>query len=595
LAVFAGLWQRRGDRAREGAAADLLAALHAPFHSVLSVFDEDTLVIGAKSLTRPAIVSHCGTVVALTGRLDGGLEAESVLDAYRDDGSGGLQNLSGDYGVAVYDPRHPTLILMRDAVGTQPLYYYASETVFAFGSQIKAVIAAAGIRAQPNHAAIASLLVSGEGLPRGETCFAGVHSVPPGFALFVTQDNISSTTHSDLRPIVPTPLRTFDQSAAAFKRALTDSVKRRMDPNGNTAILVSGGLDSAALLCAAAANSDADRILAISYGRSDGSGADERNHVNAVVSKAGVRSVFFDLEPIGFPDQVESDVLAGESPLIDDVPGTLRRAAAAARAHGAHNLLIGTWGDQVLFPFPPPYLLDLLRRGDVRSYRKLVRAMSGWMADVPRSQINRTLFGQAVRGFVPPGVLDRVRPLRRNTTGMFDLLPQQTTPRRHAPATHAAAVRREVTGAASVDAMEGTTKWGWAHGIEAQLPFLDADLIQLLFAIPAEHALHEGVPKALLRSAMTGIVPDSVLARRDKGDYTDAISACFKDVQAECVDRLENGMRLVKHGMMTRDAASRALARVIGRGEIDTSLLSTLVGLDAWLKVYFESPAGRPS
>lgn len=595
MAVFAGLWQRSGGRVREGAIADLLAALHAPFHGVVSAFDEDSLVIGAKSHSHPAIVSYCGTVVALTGRLDGGLHAESLLDAYRDEGNGGLQNLCGDYAVALYDPHRQTFILMRDAVGTQPLYYYASESVFAFGSQIKAVIAAAGIQAYPNHEALAQLLVSGEGVPRGETCFAGVHSLPPGFALFVTQDSISSTTHTDLRPIVPTPLRTFEQSTAAFKRALIESVQRRIEPNGNTAILVSGGLDSAALLCAAAANSDAERILAISYGRSDGSGADERNHVNAVVSRAGVRSVYFDLEPTGFPDQVESDVWAGESPLIDDVPGTLRRAAAAARAHGAHNLLIGTWGDQVLFPFPPPYLLDLLRQGNVASYRKLARTMAEWMADVPRSQINRALFGQAVHGFVPPGVLNRLRPLRRTTKGVFDLLLKQALPRRRVPATHAAAVRREVTGAASIDAMEGTTKWGWAHGLEAQLPFLDADLIQLLFAIPAEHALHEGVPKALLRSAMTGIVPDSVLARRDKGDYTDAITASFRQVQAECLDRLENGVRLVKHGLMTRDGAGRALARVNGRGEIDTSLLSTLVGLDAWLKVYFEAPAGRRS
>lgn len=595
MAVFAGLWQRNGGRAREGAVADLLAALHAPFHSVLSAYDEDALVLGAKSLSRPAIVSHCGTVAALTGRLDGGLHAESVMDAYRDEGNGGLQNLCGDYAVALYDPQRRTIILMRDAVGTQPLYYCVSESIFAFGSQIKAVMVAAGIQAHPNHAALAQLLVSGEGLPRGETCFAGVHSLPPGFALFVTRDSISSMTHTDLRPIVPTPLHTFEQSTAAFKRAFFESVQRRIEPNGNAAILVSGGLDSAALVCAAAANNDAERILAISYGRSDGSGADERNHVNAVVSRAGVRSVYLDLQPTGFPDQVESDVWAGESPVIDDVPGTLHRAAAAARAHGAHNLLIGTWGDQVLFPFPPPHLLELLRQWDVGSYRKLARAVAEWMADVPRNQINRALFGQAVRGFVPPGVLNRVRPLRRNTTGMFDLLPEQTTPRRHVPATHAAAIRREVTGAASVEAMEGTTKWAWAHGLEAQLPFLDADLIQLLFAIPPEHALHEGVPKALLRSAMTGIVPDSVLARRDKGDYTDAITASFREVQAECLDRLENGMRLVKHGLMSGDAADRALARVNGRGEIDTSLLSTLVGLDAWLKVYFESPAGRHS
>jgi asparagine synthase (glutamine-hydrolysing) len=578
---------------RDGVIADLVGALHAPFHGVVSAFDDDRIVFGAKSLSHPAIVSHGGIVAALTGRLDDALQVEHVLDAYRDGAKGGLQHLSGDYAAVVYDPHRGVLMLMRDAVGTQPLYYSVSEDVFAFGSQIKTVLALTGATPRPNHAALAQMLVSGEGTPRGETCYSGVLSVPPGFAVFATPDSVTLTAHVDLRPIVPTPLRTFEQSSAAFKRALCTGVQRRVSCTGNTAVLVSGGVDSAALLCAATAHGSKDRILAISYGLTDGSSADERTHANAVITAAGVRSVHLDLQPIGFPEQVEAVVWTGESPLVDDVPDTLRRAAAVARADGAHHLLIGTWGDQLLFPFPPPYLLELLRTGHVKSYRQIARTLVEWMSDVPQSELRRALFGQAVRGLISPRILERVRRPHRQASATFDLLGRLARPRRRAPTTHAAALRREITAPASVDAMEGTTKWGWSHGLESQLPFLDADLLQLLLAIPAKHALHNGVPKALLRDAMKGLVPDSVLQRKDKGDYTDAIHGSLLASRSECLARLENGTRLVRHGFMTEEAANRTLARLGNSGEIDTGFLSSMVGLDAWLKVFFDDPAGR--
>ncbi|MGQ0562072.1 MAG: asparagine synthase-related protein [Gemmatimonadota bacterium] len=590
MAVIAGVWQRNGSRVPVHSAANLLDALHAPFHSVLSAFSDERLAFGAKSLLAPAIVSHSGIVVALTGRLDGDLQAADVLDAYMDEGNGGLHHLSGDYALAIHDPHRHTLILLRDPVGTQPLYYAVNPERFAFGSQIKAVLAAGGIRATPNRAALAHLLIAGAGTPRGETCFAGVRALPPGCALFVTPDSESLAAHAELRPIVPTPLRNFEQCAAAFRRAFCSGVTRRVSRSANTAILVSGGVDSAAIAGAAAAAAPRDTIVAISYGRSDGGPADERRYIGEVIAGAGVRGVHFELEPIGFPDAIEADVRAGETPLVDDVPGTLARAAAAARAHGAHHLLLGTWGDQVLFPFPPPYMLELLRRGRLMRYAQTSRVLAEWLADVPRARLHRALISQAARGFLPVALLDRVR-RPRATAAVFDLLGGLRVPRRRAATSHAAAIRREVTGPISVDAMEGTTKWGWAHGLETQLPYLDADLIQLLFAIEPQHALHGGVPKALLRSGMAGLVPAAILERRDKGDYTVAIMSEFAAAREQCIARLENGARLVRHRLMSRAAADRTLARLRTAGEIELGLLSSLVGLDAWLEVFFDDPA----
>lgn len=592
MAVIAGVWQRKNGRLREGVIADLLAALHAPFHGVLSAYDDDRLVMGGKSIDRASILSHSGIIVALTGRLDDEMDAEDVLDAYMDDGNGGLTTLAGDYALAVHDSRRHTLILIRDPVGTQPLYYHAGDHTFAFGSQIKAVLAGAALHPRPNKPALAQLLVTSEGTPHGETCFAEVRSLPPGQALFVTADTISSAPFAQLRPLVPTALRTFDQSSAAFRRALCQSVNRRIARERGTAVLVSGGLDSAAIMSAAAAGSARDRLLAISYGASDNGAADERKYVQAVVASTGVRAVHFDLEPTGFPDLVDSDVWASEGPIVDEVIATLARAASAARTHHSTHLLLGTWGDQLLFPFPPPYMAELVRNGQWRRYRQYARTIAQHMADVPVSEVRRALLRNAARNILPARILNMVSHNGARNTVFDSLQPLITKPRRP-PVTHVAALRRHVTSGEAVGAMEGTTKWGWANGVEAQMPFLDADLLQLLLAIPAEHSLNEGIPKALLRSSMNGLVPMTVLERKDKGDYTEALADAFQRVHQHCVDRLEDCSRFVKFGLMSRDSASRTLARVRRRGEIEMDLIIALVGLDAWLRVFFEAPLER--
>ena len=597
MSLFAGVWQRAGGKVAEGTATGLMAALHAPFHRVFSALEDGPLVFAARALERPAIVSHSGIIAALSGRLDDDLHAEDVLDAYMGSAHDSFQHISGDYAIAVYDPRKQTLILLRDPVGTQPLYYAASDDgLFAFGSQIKAVITGARLQPRPNRAALAQLLVKGEGVPRGETCFSGVYSLPPGRALFVTHESLAAVSHVDLRPIAATPLRTFAESAAAFRHAFVRSVDRRLSRNGATAVFLSGGVDSSALTAVAAREAGCDRVLAVSYGCDDESCADERGYVNSVVEHCKVRSVRLPLQPVEYAARLDAAVWASELPSVLDVPGTLHRAAKAARNAGAHTVLMGTWADQVLFPFPPPYLSELLRSRHIRTFRKIADEITHWHADVDARELHRAFLKQAIRTFVPPAILDRLRPVRREDSEVFDGLPVGRMTRRKPAISYAAAVRQEVTGPRPVSLVESATKWAQAEGVALQLPYLDADLLQLLMAVPAAHALHEGRPKALLRSGLESILPEAIVARRDKGDYTSPIYEGIACDWNECVDRLEGARRLVHHGLMSEDAARTTMAKLRRPEQIapaTTDRLATLAAVEAWLRTFFDNAAGQ--
>src|SRR5262249_27442278 len=56
-----------------------------------------------------------------------------------------------------------------------------------------------------------------------------------------------------------------------------------------------------------------------------------------------------------------------------------------------------------------------------------------------------------------------------------------------------------------------------AFSIESRVPFLTSDLVQFLLSLPEEFIIGEdGTSKAVFREAMRGLVPDQILARRDK-------------------------------------------------------------------------------
>lgn len=589
MAPFAGAWNRNG-RLDELLTADLLAALHAPFHTTTSVYNDGFVAFVTAPLDNSPFASRGHTVAALSGRLNGGLDAAAVVDMYIGGGNAALQNVRGDYALAIFDAARHMMLLVRDPIGTQPLYYAVNGALVGFGSQIKAVLAATGIRAAPDRASLAQLLVGRAGVPAGRTCFEGVLSVRPGQVVAITRESVTHARFASIEPDPTYQARDFAESADAFAAAFTRSVARRMSPNANTAVLVSGGVDSAAILGAATLMAPANRVCAISYGTTDGSAADERDYVAAIVAETGARAQWLPLEPLGFPELVDQDVWASETPIADDVPDTLARAAAVARGGGADHLLIGTWADQVLFPFPPPYLNSLLRRGRIVTYARTAKTIMEWMADVPRGRVMDMLVRQAIRPIVPARLLRAVLPPEREMTPIFDLLAHEPWTSMPRPRSHQGAVWWEVSRPYSVDGMEATTKWGWAHGVETQLPFVDGDLIALLLAMPGAHALHGGVPKALLRSGMAALLPEVVAGRRDKGDYTDVIDSSHRAAQKQCLDRLDGGERFVRNGLMTKAAADRALARIRDHNEIGNDgrvLQSTLVGLDAWLRVFF--------
>jgi hypothetical protein len=249
-------------------------------------------------------------------------------------------------------------------------------------------------------------------------------------------------------------------------------------------------------------------------------------------------------------------------------------------------LLLGTWGDQVLAPFPPPQLAQL----SPWRAAALAARYREYMTDVPLREIQMALVRQSLRARAPAWLL-RARRSRRRRANLFDLLAHDfADAAAPMPTSFGAAVDFNVRAPAQVQAVEATTKWGLSDQLDTRLPFLDRDLVLFLNSLPDDFAYHDHRLKPLLRDALKGVLPEAIRERRDKGDYTAVIQRHQLPMHT-VLDLLEELRRPVAYGLMTPRSAAKTLAQLRRDANIAGSQgdVMVLLSVDTWLRLFFQN------
>jgi asparagine synthase (glutamine-hydrolysing) len=144
--------------------------------------------------------------------------------------------------------------------------------------------------------------------------------------------------------------------------------------------------------------------------------------------------------------------------------------------------------------------------------------------------------------------------------------------------------------------MELNDKAAAMYGLEMAFPFLDRDLLSFLMAIPGDMQTWGGIPKVFLRKGLRGIVPEPILARRGKADFTDLVNEGMERELPELVECLRSPGLAIRLGYVKHDATFKELNRLKGRIEgPDCSVawaLQEILSLELWLQVFFGTVTG---
>ena len=528
-------------------------------------------------------------------------DAACALAAYAEFGDSFGQHLKGDFAIALFDGVQQKLLLVRDIMGIRPLYHCRTRETFLAASEIKSILAYPGFETRPDDDALADLLLAGNPYDKERTCFSGISRVLPGHTVVVTPTEAHSFQHSDFDTTRQIRCAAVEEYAETLRDLFEQAVRRRVRSCQPVAVMVSGGLDSSAILCQADLLKKAGANVATCVGLSmtfpEGTNADEKQFLGDIEIRHKIRIQKMAFSRLRFMDNADS-VRNSELPELHwDARSALLRLASRS---GCRVVLDGYYGDQMLAN--AGYLVDLARSFSWLGLRRELAEWGRWVADVDPAILKQELRWILLRGLVPYKL---VRMVRR---GMG--ITEERHPAWYARAFQERAFRRYIlsrqksrrfvsyhaktcyeflSGRRRVNSVEADNKIGSSQALEIAYPFMDADLIEFLLAIPGRVINWKGKPKGLFREAMKGILPESIRLRKWKADFTALHNDAAMSELASFQKNLGPGCSAITKGYMDPIGLQRELPnrRFDRKSILPAAQVTAAIGLELWLRAFW--------
>jgi asparagine synthase (glutamine-hydrolysing) len=446
-------------------------------------------------------------------------DTEVLVHLYEEHGIGFAERLRGMFAAAIWDARSSRLVLARDRYGIKPLYYRHVGDELRFASELRALP-----RGEIDLDALEAFLAFNS-IPAPYSIFRDVRKLPAGHILVWENGSVTLERYARPGPAASDELREGDEAELVeeLRARLRDSVRAHLLSDVPVGVLLSGGVDSAAL-AALAAQETSEPVHTFTIGFAERS-FDERDDARRVAERYGTEHH----ELLVRPDPellLQALAEAFDEPFADSsaLPTYLVSQLAAEHVKVA---LSGEGGDE-LFGGYYTYAADLFadRLAPVaRAVRPLVEAL-------PASTRKASLDYKAKRfvraAHLPP--LERHHgwkeifsaDARSELTGRstaFD--PVDVYRARYAETAGAPQLARLQDVDFGVylvdDLLVKTDRASMAHSLEARVPFLDPLVTSLAFALPTRLKVRGLAKKVLLRKAVEPLVPTEVVHGRKRG------------------------------------------------------------------------------
>lgn len=459
-------------------------------------------------------------------------DTEVLLRIYEREGERCLNKLDGMFAFAVWDARQRRLVLARDRVGKKPLFYYSSPTMFAFASEIKALLRHPEIVPEVACEALGPFFLYGY-VPTPGTFYHGISQLPPGYLLRV---DFTGEVRTEEYWDVPLSLSSSscapsEAEAMARVRELTEgAVRRRLITDVPLGAFLSGGIDSS-IVVGLMSRFMPEPVRTFSIGFSGDPHFDETSYARLAARHFGSVHTEFVVRPSAV-ELVDRLVWHHDGPFADSSAIPTYLLAQLTREH-VTVALTGDGGDE-LFAGYLRFYATLISERVPRVIRQAARR---FLCRLPEWGNYRGVF-RRVQKFASSAALPFEERFTRWIAVFYEDLP------RLLPSFHEAGngyapqplailepyLRRCGTSSALTrllyvnlktylldDLLVKMDRCSMAHGLETRSPFLDRELLEYVFGLPDHMKLRWGGTKMILRRAFADLLPPQIVRRGKMG------------------------------------------------------------------------------
>lgn len=472
-------------------------------------------------------------------------DTEVILKAYAEYGEACLDRLDGMFAFAIWDDQKKQLFVARDRFGKKPFYYTFVDGVFIAASETKAIFASGLVKGSIDKAAIAEYLRLGY-IPPYRTVYSNIGTLPPAHAGIVKDGTIKTWRYWRLekKPISPT----YKEAKAEIKRLFAKAVEKRMVADVEVGSLLSGGIDSTIVTLEAQKHMDRPiKTFSVGYG----STKDELPYAKTVSDKIGTdHHTLVAAEPslkeleevIAYFDEPHADSSDFPQHLVSKLAGS--KVKVALTGDGADELFMGYGWYQKHWHTPLPQRLFRTKFG---SYKRATEVFSPseihtLVKTVP--ELDRTYELASLAG--ANGGIAKIN--------AFDLniyLPGQL--------------------------LTKVDRTSMMHSLEVRSPFLDTELAEYVYNLPAEFKLSKNENKIILKDILAEVFPKEFVYRRKQG-FGAPMKEWLKDSAVK--KRMADVLADASHPLFNYVDRAKA-AKVTGEYRI-----WTLLSLALWLELH---------
>jgi asparagine synthase (glutamine-hydrolysing) len=457
-------------------------------------------------------------------------DTEVALRAFRRFGPGCLDRFRGMFAFGLWDEPRDTLLLARDRFGIKPLYYTVSGDVLYFASEAKALLPfLARVEVDPD--GLLDYLTFQYCLP-GRTMFRGIEELPAGHLLTVRGGAVELKRYWEVYYELDWE-HTERYFADRVEALLDESVALHLRSDVPVSTYLSGGLDSSAIASLARARHP-EPMHAFNGRFGTGGRYDESGYARLVADAGGLDLHEIEIGPGDFLDCIRSVTYHLDHPVAG--PGSFPQYVVSREASRHAKVILGGQGGDEIFGGYARYLAayfeqcikaainGTMNRGNfVVTYESIIPNLTALRGYEPmlRSFWGEGLFEELDARYYR--LIDRAPDLGDEID--WGSLPERSTFRAFCRIFHGRNVGHE----SYFDKMTHfdfktllpallhvEDRMSMAHGLEARVPFLDHELVELAATIPADSKFRGGRLKHILKRALESVVPEPILEREDK-------------------------------------------------------------------------------
>ena len=531
-------------------------------------------------------------------------DTEVVLHAYEEWGEGCIERLNGMFAFAIFDRARRRLFLARDRYGVKPLYWYCKSNVFVFASEVKAILQHPRISTAVCYPALNEYFTF-QNIFTDLTLFEGVRLLPPGCTLTVDLAGGSEPKMSRYwdYPFSAEPLNLKEEeSTEQVYQLFIQAVTRQLVSDVPVGSYLSGGMDSGSIASIAGRHLPRLTTFTGGFDLSSASGLemafDERREAEILANLLKTEHYEVVLHAGDMEWVLPQLIWHLEDLRVGQCYPNFYVARLASKF--VKVVLSGAGGDELFGGYPWRYYRGLSGSGRGEYLQHYYQFWQRLVADDDKP---RLFNAEAHRSIGRHSAFDVFR----------ETFSEWRQPlRNHEDYVNASLYFELKTFLHGLLVVED--KMSMAHSLETRVPFLDNDLVDFAVRVPVRHKLSdlehyvqvdENLPgkkllygsqssggKAVLRKAMSRIIPDEITGRSKQG-FSAPDASWFRGESIDYINRLLRSPKAMIYEFLRPEYVTQVLDEHCS-GRVNRRLLIwSMLSFEWWCRIFLKEN-GQP-